>query len=71
MQKKPPPSVLGSLAALSGMGFTVAIPMAAGTLGGQYLDGLTHTGPLFLLLGLLLGLTVGVYGAYRLLKAVM
>ena len=69
--KKPAPSVLGSLATLGGLGFTIAVPMALGTLGGQYLDGRTHTAPLFLLLGLLLGLTLGVIGAYRLLKFLM
>lgn len=69
--KKKPPTVLGSLATLSGLGFTVAIPMAAGTLGGSYLDGRAHTAPLFLLLGLLLGLILGVAGAYRLLRTLM
>ena len=29
-----------------------------------------HTGPLFTLLGLLLGLITGIYGAYRLFKSV-
>jgi ATP synthase protein I len=50
------------------MGFTIAIPIVAGAVGGHFLDGLTHTEPLFLLLGLLLGLIAGMYGAYRLLK---
>jgi ATP synthase protein I len=70
MKKKPPPSVLVSLGALSGMGFTIAVPIAAGAIAGNYLDGLLHTKPLFILLGLLLGLVAGVYGAYRLFKSV-
>ncbi|MGH2478283.1 MAG: AtpZ/AtpI family protein [Ktedonobacteraceae bacterium] len=37
-----------------------------GTYIGNYLDGLTHHQPLFLMIGLLLGLVVGIYGAYRL-----
>jgi len=69
--KKPSPSVWESLGALSGMGFAIAIPIAIGVIGGTYLDGLVHTKPLFLLLGLLLGLIVGVFGAYRLLKRFM
>ena len=48
------------------LGFTIAIPLALGAWGGNYLDGLTHNKSLYLLLGLLLGLIVGVYGAYRL-----
>ncbi|GER87185.1 hypothetical protein KDW_13470 [Dictyobacter vulcani] len=52
------------------MGFTVAIPIALGAILGNYLDGLLHTGPLFILLGLLLGLISGIYGAYRLYKSV-
>ena len=70
MEKKPSPSVLGSLGALSGMGFTIAIPIAVGAIAGNYLDGLIHTKPLFILLGLLLGLISGIYGAYRLYKSV-
>lgn len=53
------------------MGFTIAIPIAIGVIGGSYLDGLAHTKPLFLLFGLLLGLIAGVFGAYRLLKNFM
>jgi ATP synthase protein I len=66
MKKKPPPSVWGSLALMGQLGFTIAIPLALGAWGGSYLDDLTHTKSLYLLLGLLLGLIVGVYGAYRL-----
>jgi len=49
------------------LGFTIAIPIAIGVIGGNYLDGVVRTGHLFLLLGLLLGLISGIYGAYRLL----
>lgn len=69
-QKPPTPTVLNTLGALSGMGFTVAVPIALGAILGNYLDGLLHTGPLFILLGLLLGLISGIYGAYRLYKSV-
>ncbi|GHO88998.1 AtpZ/AtpI family protein [Dictyobacter formicarum] len=69
-QKPPTPTMLNTLGALSGMGFTVAVPIALGAILGNYLDGLLHTGPLFILLGLLLGLISGIYGAYRLYKSV-
>ncbi len=69
-QRPPTPNVLNTLGALSGMGFTIAIPIVLGTVAGHYLDGLLHTGPLFVLLGLLLGLISGFYGAYRLYKSV-
>lgn len=68
MKKKEPPSVWESLAQVGGLGFTIAVPLALGTYLGNYLDGMTHHGPLFLMLGLLLGLIVGIYGAYRLFK---
>ncbi len=64
--KKKPPSVWESLALVGELGFIIAIPLAAGALLGNYLDSITHQNSLFLLLGLLLGLVVGVYGAYRL-----
>jgi ATP synthase protein I len=70
MDKKPPLTVLEALGTLAGLGFTIAVPIALFTIGGYYLDGFTHTKPLFLLLGLLLGLISGIYGAYRLVSRV-
>ena len=67
MKKNEPPSVWGALALVFELGFIVAIPIALGAIGGNYLDGLAHTKSLYLLLGLLLGLISGIYGAYRLL----
>jgi ATP synthase protein I len=67
MKQKPPPSVWGSLALVGELGFTIAIPIALLAILGSFLDGKFHTGPWLLLLGLLLGLISGVYGAYRLL----
>lgn len=73
MERKPRPSSLGlmeSLGVLSGMGFTIAVPIVVFAVAGHYLDGFIHTQPLFLLLGLLLGLVTGIVGAYRLYKSV-
>jgi ATP synthase protein I len=66
MNKNKPPSVWDSMALMGQLGFTIAIPLAIGALGGNFLDGVVHTGHLFLILGLLLGLISGIYGAYRL-----
>lgn len=64
--KKKPPSVWEAFALMLELGFVIAIPLALGAWGGNYLDGQTHQGSLFLLLGLLLGLIVGIFGAIRL-----
>jgi ATP synthase protein I len=69
-QKPPPTSVLGLLGSLSGLGFTIAIPIVLGTVIGKYLDGQFNTQALFTLLGLLFGLAAGIFGAYRLFKVV-
>ncbi len=66
MNKKPPPSVWGSMALMGQLGFTIALPLLAGALLGNYLDSRNNNTSLFLILGLLLGLIVGIYGAYRL-----
>jgi ATP synthase protein I len=71
MNKKQPPSVWGSLALVGQLGFTIAIPIALLAILGNYLDGVVHIGHLFLLLGLLLGLISGIYGAYRLLSRLL
>ena len=67
MKKNEPPSVWGSLGLMGALGLVIAIPIALGAIGGGYLDGIAHTNDVFLLLGLLLGLISGIYGAYRLL----
>jgi len=66
MKKNEPPSVWGSLAMVGQLGLVIAIPLVLGYLGGTYLDGLTNTKNVYLYLGLLLGLIVGIFGAYRL-----
>lgn len=71
MKQKPPPSVWGSLALVGQLGLTIAVPIALLAILGNYLDGVAHTGHLFVLLGLLLGLASGIYGAYRLFAKVL
>lgn len=52
---------------LVGMGWYVAITILLGVLGGNWLDQRLGTAPLFLLLGLGLGLAASVYGLYKML----
>jgi ATP synthase protein I len=68
MKQKPPSPVWGPLALFGQLGFTIAIPIIALAILGNYLDGRFNTTPLLTLLGLLLGLISGIFGAYRLLK---
>jgi ATP synthase protein I len=71
MKQRPPPSVWESLALIGQLGFTIAVPIALLAIVGSWLDSVIHTGHVFVLLGLLLGLISGLYGAYRLFKRVL
>lgn len=68
MKNNKPPSVWGGLALAGELGFAMAVPIALGAIGGEYLDSLTHANTIYILLGLLLGLIVGIYAWYRLLS---
>jgi len=50
-----------------GIGWFIGISILLGVLGGLWLDGKFNTQPLFVILGLVLGLVVAVYGVYRML----
>lgn len=50
------------------IGVDLAVCTIAGSWLGKTLDSHFGTSPLFLLLGLLLGMTIGVYSIYRLIK---
>ena len=52
-------SVWKALGLATTFGLTAALLVAAGVVGGRWLDGVTHTSPLFTILGLLIGLVVG------------
>ena len=54
-----------------GLGWFIAIAILAGTIGGLLLDRWVGTSPLFLLLGLLLGVALAFYGTYRMTIAFM
>ncbi|MGZ0051732.1 AtpZ/AtpI family protein [Brevibacillus gelatini] len=50
------------------IGVDMAVCVIAGVLLGKYLDGLFATNPLFLMVGLLAGLGIGVYSVYRIIR---
>lgn len=50
------------------IGVDMAICVIAGVFLGKYLDGLFAASPLFLMLGLLAGLGMGVYSVYRIIR---
>ena len=52
-------------AQFAGIGWFMAAAIVMPTLGGRWLDGRAGTTPLFLLLGLLLGVVLALYGTYR------
>ena len=54
-----------SVARFTGLGWYVGVAIVAPVLGGSWLDGKAGTAPLFILLGLLLGLSLAFYGVYR------
>jgi len=63
--------LLANALRFTGMGWSIAVPIVIGVALGNWLDGRAGTHPLFLLLGILLGLAVGLTGAIRLLLDVL
>ena len=56
---------------LLGVGFFVAISIILGVVGGRWLDGKLNSEPVFLIIGLLLGIVVAFYGVYIMLRPLM
>jgi F0F1-type ATP synthase assembly protein I len=52
---------------LVGIGWCFATPLAVGVLVGAWADSRTGKAPLFVILGTLVGLAVGIYGSVRML----
>ena len=59
------------VARLLGVGWYVAICIVGGVWGGVWLDEKLETSPLFLLIGLMLGIGVAGAGVYRMLAALV
>jgi ATP synthase protein I len=56
---------------LTGIGFYIAASILIGILAGLWLDGKLDTAPLFIILGLLFGLVVAVFGVYQMIRPLM
>lgn len=56
---------------LTGVGFFVAACILGGVLAGLWIDDKLGTRPLFILLGLAVGLAVSFYGVYRMIQPVI
>lgn len=56
---------------LIGVGWFIGISILLGILGGSWLDGKLGTKPLFLILGVVLGVIVAFYGLYRMVAPLM
>jgi F0F1-type ATP synthase assembly protein I len=54
-----------------GIGWFMALCIASGVVGGYWLDHAVHTKPLFILLGLGLGILVAFFGVYRSLRPLL
>ena len=57
-----------TMLSLLGMGFYIAIAIVLGIWGGHWLDGKFNTGPLWLIIGLILGIAVAALGVFNMLK---
>jgi ATP synthase protein I len=58
--------VVSSMGIVTGLGFSAVGSLLVGILGGILLDRMLHTSPLFLIVGILLGIAAAALGVYRL-----
>ncbi len=63
--------VLVTVLRLLGIGWYISICLCIGTFGGMWIDEVLGSGPAFILLGLVFGLTLAFIGTKRLLIAVI
>ena len=62
------PATVRALSMVSGIGFSIALSLCGGVALGLFLDRRLGTAPLFLLVGILLGLVIAGYTLYRLTR---
>jgi ATP synthase protein I len=58
--------LFSSMGLVTGLGFSAVGSLLVGVLGGLFLDRMLHTTPLFLIIGILLGIAAAALGVYRL-----
>jgi ATP synthase protein I len=58
--------LFSSMGLVTGLGFSAVGSVLVGILGGLFLDRMLHTTPLFLIVGILLGIAAAALGVYRL-----
>jgi F0F1-type ATP synthase assembly protein I len=56
---------------LTGVGFYIGGCILLGPVGGNWLDGKLNTRPVFLLVGLVLGIILAVFGVYQMLRPLL
>jgi ATP synthase protein I len=57
----------GPVVRLAGVGFYIGFCIIGGVFGGLWLDGKFDTQPIFMLVGLILGLVLAFWGVYQML----
>ena len=50
-----------------GVGWYIGVCIVGGVWGGLWLDGRLNTQPIFVIVGLILGVVIAIYGVYRML----
>jgi F0F1-type ATP synthase assembly protein I len=58
--------LFSSMGLVTGLGLSAVGSLLVGVLLGLFLDGALHTSPLFLIIGILLGIAAATIGVYRL-----
>lgn len=57
--------LFSSMGLVTGLGLSAVGSLLVGVLLGLFLDGMLHTAPLFLIIGILLGIGAAMLGVYR------
>lgn len=68
MKNKEQSKILAALSIAFELGFAIALPIVLFLLFGRWLDSLFHTSPLFLIIGILLGVSVAIISVYLLVQ---
>ncbi len=56
---------------MTGVGFFIGACILLGVIAGIWLDGKLNTGPVFVIIGLVLGIIVAFYGVYQMVRPLL